>query len=294
MRRPPIGPVAPTAHDMPREFRILSLVHPVFPLAPRPYFLCEDLKVLGVPFYLMERRRGIVIRRDLPPGFKENVDLRRSVSESLIDTLADLHAVDIQTTGIQQIGKPIGFVERQIKGWAGRWERAKTGEVPEMHAIIQWLLERIPKWTAATLVHNDFKLDNVMLDCDQPSKIVAVLDWEMCTVGDPLVDLGLLLCYWPQPGDPEARTESISPVTTLPGWLTRQQLIERYVSRTKTDISLIHFYEAFALFKVAVVVQQIYFRYKQGQTSDARFADFGRRAVGLIQAAWRLAQSAGS
>jgi len=294
MRRPPFGPVPPTAHDMPREFRVLSMVHPVFNLAPRPYLLCEDPSIIGVPFYLMERRQGYVVRRELPPAISQDVDLRRRISEALIDTLAALHAVDIQATGIHALGKPAGFVERQIQGWAGRWEKAKTSEVPELDAIKKWLLERVPAPQAGTLVHNDFKLDNVMLDYNAPARVVAVLDWEMCTVGDPLVDLGLLLCYWPQAGDPVSRRESISPVTTLPGWLTRKELTARYASRTGRDTSSIQFYEAFALFKVAVVIQQIYFRYERGQTHDTRFAEFGARAIGLLQTAWNVAQCAES
>jgi aminoglycoside phosphotransferase (APT) family kinase protein len=293
LRRPPFGPVAPTAHDMSRECRVLSLVNPFFPLAPRPYFMCEDPSVIGAPFYLMERRRGLIIRRDIPPQLGDSLPLRRRVSEAMIDTLAALHDVDIHQSGMDQIGKPAGFVERQIRGWAGRWERAKTSEVPELKSVVQWLLDRIPEPQSPTIVHNDFKLDNVMLDSEDPSRVVAVFDWEMCTVGDPLVDLGLLLCYWPQADDPEPRREAISAVTTQPGWLTRSQLVERYAARTGRDVSFIHFYEAFALFKVAVVVQQIYFRYRQGQTQDARFAEFGRRAVELIQAAWRAAQTTG-
>jgi aminoglycoside phosphotransferase (APT) family kinase protein len=209
----------------------------------------------------------------------------------MIDTLAALHDIDIRATGIAQIGKPDGFVERQIRGWAGRWERAKTSEVPEAEHIVQWLLQRIPEPGSATIVHNDFKLDNVMLDNDDPSRVTAIFDWEMCTVGDPLVDLGILLCYWPQPNDPEARRESISAVTAQPGWFSRNELVERYHARTGRDVSGIRFYEAFAIFKVAVVVQQIYLRYARGQTKDSRFAEFGPRAVELIQIAWQVAQS---
>ncbi|PYV13479.1 MAG: phosphotransferase family protein [Acidobacteria bacterium] len=291
LRRPPFGPVAPTAHDMPREFRVLSLVHPVFPLAPRPYFLCADPSILGAPFYLMERRRGFVIRREVPEQAAWLPDSPRRISETMVDRLADLHAVDIEASGSAAIGKPAGFVERQIRGWAERWERARTSEVPEMAALTRWLLDRIPEPSGAALVHNDFKLDNVMFDPAEPSRAVAILDWEMCTVGDPLVDLGLLLCYWPERGDPEARREWLSPVTTGDGWLGRGQLVERYAARTGRDVSAIGFYEAFALFKVAVVVQQIYFRYERGQTRDARFADFGRRVIGLIEAACRVAES---
>ncbi|HEV8486252.1 MAG TPA: phosphotransferase family protein [Blastocatellia bacterium] len=294
LRRPPFGPVAPTAHDMPREYRLLVAVHPVFPLAPRPYLLCEDPSIVGAPFYLMERRNGLVIRRDLPEEIGGDLDLRRRVGEAMVDTLAALHSVDIYSSGVVGIGKPIGFVTRQVRGWTDRWHRARTAELPEVDIVIRWLNERLPldpdpqSRFPPTLVHNDFKLDNVMLDPDDPSRVVAVLDWEMCTVGDPLVDLGILLCYWPQEGDPEARRESISSVTTEPGWLTRAQVVERYAAKTGREVAGIAFYEIFALFKITVVLQQIYFRYFNGQTHDQRFKDFDRRVAGLARAAIEL------
>jgi aminoglycoside phosphotransferase (APT) family kinase protein len=293
LRRPPFGPVAPTAHDMPREYRLLAAIHPVFPLAPRPYLLCEDEAIIGAPFYLMERRRGIVIRRELPEELSSDLVLRRRISEAMVDTLVQLHSIDIYSTGLERIGKPIGFVTRQVRGWSERWQRAKTSEAPEIDSVIQWLNSRIPpepdpKSNSATVVHNDFKLDNVMLDTADPSRIVAVLDWEMCTVGDPLVDLGILLCYWPQKDDPPARREAISPVTTEAGWMTRAEVVERYAQKTGRDVSNIVFYEVFALFKVAVVLEQIYFRYVRGQTRDERFKDFGQRVRGLARAAYDL------
>jgi aminoglycoside phosphotransferase (APT) family kinase protein len=299
LRRPPVGPVAPTAHDMPREYRLLSAIHPVFNLAPRPYLLCEDLSIIGVPFYLMERRRGIVIRREMPAEFGDSQEVRRRISEALVDTMALLHSVDIYSTGIAGIGKPAGFVTRQVKGWTERWHRSKTSEVREVEEVVNWLAGRIPPepdpaaGRPATLVHNDMKLDNTMLDPSDPSRVVAVLDWEMCTVGDPLIDLGIFLCYWAQKGDPEARRESISPVTTEPGWMTRAEVIERYCEKTGRDVSGIAFYETFALFKVAVVLQQIYFRYVRGQTKDERFKEFDRRVEGLARAALDLAEKSG-
>ena len=295
LRRPPFGPVAPTAHDMPREYRLLVAINPLFPLAPRPYLLCEDLAVIGAPFYLMERRRGLVVRRDIPPEIGDDHALRRRVSEAMVDTLADLHAVDIYSTGLEGLGKPVGFVTRQVRGWADRWERSKTSDVPEITEVINWLKERMPPepdrqaGRPATLVHNDFKLDNTMLDPANPSRVVAVLDWEMCTVGDPLIDVGIFLCYWAMKDDPEARRESISPVTTEPGWMSRQEIIERYGARTGRDLSGIAFYESFALFKVAVVLQQIYFRFLRGQTHDERFRNFDRRVNGLARAALDVA-----
>ena len=296
LRRPPFGPVAPTAHDMPREYRLLAAINPFFPLAPRPLLLCEDVSVIGVPFYLMERRRGLVIRRDVPPEIGDDSSLRRRVSEAMVETLAMLHSVDIYSSGLEKIGKPPGFVTRQVRGWTDRWHRSKTSEVPAFDRVAEWLADRIPPepdpeaGRPATLVHNDFKLDNVMLDPADPSRVVAVLDWEMCTVGDPLVDLGILLCYWASKDDPEARRETISPVTTGPGWMTRSEIIELYAAKTGRDLSDIKYYEVFALFKVAVVIQQIYYRYVQGQTADERFADFGRRVEGLARAAMDLAK----
>jgi len=294
LRRPPFGPVAPTAHDMPREYKLLAAINPVFHLAPRPYVLCEDTSIIGVPFYLMERRRGFVIRREMPAEIEDTLDLRRSISESLVDTLAALHRVDIHSTGLASIGKPVGFVTRQVRGWADRWQRSKTSEVAEIDEIIRWLGERIPPEpddsNPATLVHNDFKLDNVMLDYLDPKRVVAVLDWEMCTVGDPLVDLGILLCYWPEKTDVEARRDSISSVTTEPGWMTRAEIIHRYGEQTGRDVSGIKFYEVFAIFKIAVVIQQIYFRYVRGQTHDERFREFGARVEGLAQAAMEMTE----
>ncbi|MBO0727526.1 MAG: phosphotransferase family protein [Blastocatellia bacterium] len=291
MRRPPFGPVAPTAHDMPREYRLLAAIHPHFNLAPKPYLLCEDTSVIGAPFYIMERRHGVVVRQTIPPEIGEDLELRRKISESLVDTLADLHAVDIQSTGLVNLGKPAGFVRRQVEGWAGRWERSKTTELKEMNETAAWLIERLPPDTGApALVHNDYKLDNVMLDSRDPAKVVAVLDWEMCAVGDPLIDLGLLLCYWPQADDPEVFAGSLRSVTTAPGWMKRAEIVERYAARSGRDLSNISYYYIFATFKLAVVIQQIYYRYHVGQTRDARFAEFDKRVEALAKWARALAR----
>jgi aminoglycoside phosphotransferase (APT) family kinase protein len=299
LRRPPVGPVAPTAHDMPREYRLLAAIHHHFDLAPRPYLLCEDVSIIGVPFYLMERRRGLIVRRDIPPEIGADLNLRRRVSEAMVDTLARLHSVDIYSTGLSAIGKPVGFVSRQLRGWSERWARSKTSELPEIDDVMKWLNERLPPepdpgaGRPATLVHNDFKLDNTMLDQRDPAKVVAVLDWEMCTVGDPLVDLGIFLCYWAEKEDPAARRDSISPVTTEPGWLKRTEVIARYGAATGWDMSGIAFYETFAVFKTAVVLQQIFYRYHRGQTHDERFKDFDKRVAGLAKAAYELAERSG-
>lgn len=294
MRRPPFGPVAPTAHDMPREYRLLAAINRHFKLAPKPYLLCEDLAVIEAPFYLMERRRGIVVRQTVPPEIGDDLSLRHKVSESLVDTLADLHAVDIQTTGLTNIGKPTGFVKRQVEGWASRWERSKTTDLIEMAETSKWLIDRLPPDTPTpTLVHNDYKLDNVMLGPTDPTRIVAILDWEMCTVGDPLIDLGLLLCYWPQADDPELFSDSLRSVTTLPGWMTRAEIVERYAAQSGRDLSNIGYYHTFAVFKLAVVIQQIFYRYHVGQTHDERFATFDKRVEALARMAHSMIQAEG-
>jgi aminoglycoside phosphotransferase (APT) family kinase protein len=300
LRRPPIGPVAPTAHDMPREYKLLTLLHPVFPLAPKPLLLCEDNSIIGAPFYLMERANGLIIRHRVPAEIGEDHILRQRISEAVVDTLVALHDVDIHASGIVQIGKPAGFVERQVRGWSERWQRSKTNELPQMESVIKWLVEHLPSETSseavsATLVHNDYKLDNVMLDRADPARIVAVLDWEMCTVGDPLVDLGLFLCYWTlKDEDEEMPQDSLVSITTAPGWMKRARIIERYASMSGRDLSGLAFYETFAHFKVAIILQQIYFRYVRGQTRDERFKNFDRRVRSLAQAASRLAESSAS
>jgi aminoglycoside phosphotransferase (APT) family kinase protein len=290
LRRPPFGPVPPRAHDMARECRVLAAVHPHFPLAPQPYLLCEDEGVLGSVFYVMERRRGIVIRVDEPEPIKDNVELRRRISGTVIDTLADLHAIDIAAHGLDSLGKPAGFVARQIKGWTDRWHGSKTSDVPDMESLAQWLHDRIPADPPRpTLVHGDYKLDNVMLDADDPSRMAGIFDWEMSAVGDPLVDVGILLCYWVHAvGDHDA----IPSVTTRPGWFTRDEIIARYAERSGTAVHDIVVYEVFAVFKLAVVLQQIYARFVRGQTDDPRFAALGERVAQLARIAKELTSNA--
>ncbi len=282
---------------MPREYKLLSVINPHFPLAPKPILLCEDALIIGVPFYLMERRRGFIVRFKVPSRIGENFALRRRLSEAMVDTLVRLHAVDIQATGIVNIGKPEGFVSRQVRGWADRWQRSKTGELPEMDQVIQWLADRIPPdKDSATIVHNDFKLDNLMLAEDDPSRVVAVLDWEMCTVGDPLVDVGLALAYWTMQGGREGaanQNSSLRAVTSGSGWMTREEIIARYAAMTGRNLSRMAFYETFARFKVAVVIQQIYFRYVQRQTRDQRFRNFDGLVRALAHKALDLAERSG-
>ena len=272
LRRPPLGPVAPKAHDMAREYAILAAVHPHFPEAPQVYQLCEDPSILGAPFFLMERRHGIILRDEVPAS----LDQPRSISAAFVDCLVRLHAIDIADTGLVSLGKPDGFLDRQVSGWSGRWNRAQTQPVPDIEAVIAWLGRHIPPPCTPALVHNDYKLDNVMFA--SPQKVEAVLDWEMTTVGDPLADLGLTLCYW---------ASELTPVTSKPDWYTRDELIERYAERTGRDLTHIRWYEVLGIFKLAVILQQIYYRFHHGQTRDERFRDFDLRVAGLARTAYR-------
>lgn len=281
LRRPPLGPVPPKAHDMAREYRILEAVHPIFSLAPRPFVLCEDASVIGSTFYIMERRRGLVVRYDEPPELADRPDARRRVSQALVDALATLHEVDIKAHGLSALGKPAGFVERQVRGWGERWQGSQTSELPEMDTLAAWLAERLPPDAPRpTLVHGDFKLDNVMLDASDVGRVVAVFDWEMTAVGDPLIDLGILLCYWVHASTVSQR-DSLTSVTHCEGWFTRADILERYGARTGFDLTNITFYEVFAVFKLAVVLQQIFYRYHRGQTDDPRFAELDKRVAWL-------------
>jgi len=287
VRRPPFGPVAPSAHDMAREFRWLSAMNRVFPLAPRPYALCDDTSVIGSVFYAMERRRGRVIRSEEPADVA-NPEARRRISSAMIDTLADLHAIDVEASGLAGLGKPAGFVARQVRGWSDRWVRSQTTTLSEMDMLSQWLRDRLPPDPVKpSVVHGDFKLDNVMLDANDVGRIVAVFDWEMSALGDPLVDLGILLAYWEPTAPPEQR-DALTTVTHRPGYFTRSEIIDRYAAQSGRDLSNIDYYLVFALFKIAVVIQQIYYRYTVGQTSDARFATFDSRVAYLARHAASL------
>jgi aminoglycoside phosphotransferase (APT) family kinase protein len=274
LRRAPLGPVAPKAHDMVREYRVLHAVHPHFPPAPEVYLVCEDPAVIGAAFFLMERRRGIVLRTKVPPGVASHQDYASRISRAFIDCMVQLHSVDVEKHGLTSLGKPEGFVERQVKGWSERWERARTQPSPEMDRVAAWLAVTVPPSGPPTLVHNDFKLDNVMLDSNSPDRIEAVLDWEMTTVGDPQCDLGLTLCYWCSTLVPGTSLEAI---TTGPGWYTRDEFVARYAEKTGRDLSALPWHETFGVFKLAVILQQIYYRFWRGQTTDERFRNFDQR-----------------
>jgi aminoglycoside phosphotransferase (APT) family kinase protein len=280
LRRPPIGPVAPGAHDMGREFRVLSVLYQAFPLAPRAFVYCDDLSIIGAPFFVMERRRGTVVRRSIPPEFGGGNDpaINRRISEVLIDTLADLHDVDARAVGLADLGKPDGFMQRQIDGWTARYQRAKTKEVPLVDKLTQWLRDQQPASPPPTLLHNDYRLDNIMLDSADPSRVVAVFDWDMCTLGDPLADLGTLLSLWMEAGEGMGGGSQGGMPSHVPGFLTRREAVERYGKRRRVDVSHVPYYYVFGIFKIAVVLQQIYHRFHLGQTTDERFRGFEQMA----------------
>ncbi|TMB27679.1 MAG: phosphotransferase family protein [Deltaproteobacteria bacterium] len=275
LRRAPFGVKVKTAHDMRREFTILSALQGAYEKAPRPIGFCDDETIIGARFYLMERRRGVVLRGAGEPAAFEP-DLLRALSTALVENLADLHAVDVTTPALAAIGHPNGYVARQVEGWTARYANARTDEIEDIESVARWVNTNLPGESGAAVVHNDYKYDNVMLDPANLARIVAVLDWEMATVGDPLLDLGTLLGYWSDPDDPpEMRARPYGP-TFLPGSLSRKGVVEAYARKTGRESFSPLFYYVFALFKIAVIVQQIYKRYVEGSTSDPRFRALGQ------------------
>ena len=285
LRRPPLGPVAAKAHDMTREYKVLHAVHPHFPEAPEVYLVCDDPAILGAPFFLMERRSGLVIRHEPPAEIAAVAEHPRLVSEAFIDCLVRLHAIDVAQPDLAALGRPQGFLERQVKGWSERWARARTHDLPAMERVVKWLGDKLPPSPPATLVHNDYKLDNVMLH-PAADRVTAVLDWEMTTLGDPLADLGLTLCYWSWAG--QIASTVIPVVTTQPGWYTRDEFLHRYATRTGRDLTHIGYHEVLGIFKLAVILQQIYYRFHVGQTHDERFRHFDQQVAGLVHLAAQL------
>ena len=272
LRRPPFGSKVKTAHDMGREFRVLSKLAAVWPKAPRPLANCDDAGVIGAPFYAMERLRGAILRgTGRPAGLEATPAEVRANNEALVDTLVELHAVDYAAAGLGDLGKPSGYVRRQVEGWTKRYADAKTDDIPAVEQIAAWLAARIPAERGAVLLHNDFKHDNVVVDAGDLARVVGVLDWEMSTLGDPLMDLGTMLGYWVEEGDSDELKMIAFGPTMMQGSLTRREIAERYAARSGRDVSDLLFYSCFALFKTAAVAQQIYARFKAGLTHDERF-----------------------
>jgi aminoglycoside phosphotransferase (APT) family kinase protein len=286
LRRPPFGNTVRTAHDMRREFDVLSKLSPVYRPAPKPLLFCDDVSVLGSEFYLMERRRGLVIRGtvkedDLRERVDSSIDLQRSIVRSFIQNLAHLHSLNYKHAGLADLGKPEGYCRRQVEGWTKRYFAAKTHEHSELEAAFEWLNANIPAEFGASLVHNDYKFDNVMLDPDDLTKITAVLDWEMVTVGDPLMDLGTTLGYWMSPDAGEDMLTTPFNPRVLMERASREELADMYAEASGRDLPDILFYYVFGTFKIAVIAQQIYARFARGSTSDARFANFDQFVCAL-------------
>ena len=288
LRRAPLGPVAPKAHDMAREARILEAVSPYFPQAPKPYLVCEDPSIVGAVFFLMERRRGIILRHGIPDEITAQPDYTHRISEAFMSCFAALHAIDVEKNGLLVLGKPEGFVERQVKGWSERWVRAKTETMPEADEVMAWLAARIPPSGPPTLVHNDYKLDNVMFPLESIDRVEAVLDWEMTAVGDPMIDVGLTLCYWTHATNKRVSGGGVPAFTNGPGWYTKDEFIEAYTRKTGRSVETLGYHEVLGVFKLAVILQQIYYRFWKGQTIDERFRHFDQRVRVLIEIAHGL------
>mgnify|MGYP001796296937 CR=1 FL=1 len=269
LRKPPIGANIKSAHDMGREFKVLSLLKPHFSFVPTPVAYEETGEVLGAPFYLMERVNGIILRNKAPRGLELTSDLMSAISKNAVKQLADLHKIDLNSSGLADFGKPEGYVERQVTGWAQRYQKAKTDEIREIEDSFDWLVNNLPGENPPAFIHNDFKYDNIVLDPNNPKSIIAILDWEMATVGDPLMDLGTTLAYWAEAKDSDA----LKPfnLTWLPGNLTREEVVKEYFAQTGQPEQNMVFYYVFGALKVGVICQQIYARYSQGITKDPRF-----------------------
>lgn len=271
LRRPPFGANIKSAHDMEREFTVLTKLHEAgFTKVPDAVHLCVDESVIGAKFYIMNRVKGIILRNRLPKDLTVSKESFHALSGATIDQLVRLHQIDIHTSGLNSLGKPEGYVQRQVDGWKKRYVNAQTDDIASMNEVAAWMEINIPTRSKTSFIHNDFKYDNLVLNPNNLTDIIAILDWEMATVGDPLMDLGTTLAYWAEANDPEA----LRPfnLTWMPGNFTRHEVVNYYQQQSGMPVDNIVFYYAFGAFKVAVICQQIYYRYKQGLTKDPRFA----------------------
>jgi len=276
LRRPPFGHKAKGAHDMLREARVMTALKPVYPVVPAVLATCDDPAVMGCDFYVMERIAGIIPRQDLPAGLGFGEAETRKLCVNVIDKLVELHAIDPRAAGLSELGKGEGYVQRQVEGWSRRFRDARTDDVSDFEAVMDWLAANRPAREAAIrVIHGDFRFDNVVLDAADPLRVIGVLDWEMATLGDPLMDLGNSLAYWVQADDDEYFRATRRQPTNAPGMLTRDEVVARYAARTGLPVANFGFYLIFGLFRVAVIVQQIWRRYRDGATKDPQFAAFG-------------------
>ncbi|NND60620.1 MAG: phosphotransferase family protein [Gammaproteobacteria bacterium] len=274
LRRAPAGTKARGAHDMAREYRIQHAIRPVFPLVPEMIALSDDHKILDSDFYVMEKLQGLIPRKRMPPQVRLEPEQYRSLCHSLLDTLLALHGIDYAAEGLDTLATGAGYTERQITGWTRRYRDARTWNVPRARRVMNWLERHLPDSETLSLVHNDFRFDNIVLDRADPTKIVGVLDWEMATIGNPLMDLGNSLAYWVQSDDDRLRRATRRQPTHLPGMLTREQVIDYYRDHSPIDFDNFAFYEVYGLFRLAAIVQQIYYRFYHGQTDNPAFRHF--------------------
>jgi aminoglycoside phosphotransferase (APT) family kinase protein len=294
LRRPPLGELAPGAHDMRREFKVLSRLWRCFDRAPRAYLFCDDPRVLGADFFVMERRRGEVVRGSLPDSMRRHRDVGRRIAFALVEAMEDLHAVDPQACDLGDLGKPDGFVERQVTGWAKRWRLARFDDSPrEVEEIEARLVRGMPRLSRASVVHNDLKLDNCQFDPGDPDRVASIFDWDMTTLGDPLVDLGTLLNYWPDPADPDFARRANHPGLVTMGLPSRAEITARYAALTGADVAVARWWEAFAIWKTVVVVQQLHRRWVRGESTDPRMARIADRIPSLIAAVRIVLDDAG-
>jgi aminoglycoside phosphotransferase (APT) family kinase protein len=273
LRRPPFGKKAKTAHDMLREYRILKALKPVFPYCPEAMVYSEDADVMGCPFYVMERIKGVIFRKDIPPELGLDDKKNAKLCERMVEVLCELHALDYKKIGLQDFAKPEGYIRRQVEGWSGRYRDARTEDAPDFESVMEWLDKNQPPDTdKPTIIHNDYKFDNLVLDPANPMRIIGVLDWEMATIGDPLMDLGSSLAYWIDRTDSDQRQMMRLMPTNAEGMMTRSEIVRAYEEKSGRKIESFDFYLCFGLFRLAVIAQQIYYRFFHGQTKDKRFA----------------------
>jgi aminoglycoside phosphotransferase (APT) family kinase protein len=274
---------------MGREYKVLSALCDHWPYAPRPLDFCEEEAVIGAPFYLMEHRQGVILRKDLPAGVLETPRKLRAVYERFAEVLVELHNLDYAAIGLGGLGKPRGYVERQVRGWCKRFRAARTPDLPDCEAVMAWLVEKMPPDSPRPgIIHNDYKFDNIVLDRRDPRRIIAVLDWEMATLGDPLMDLGSTLGYWVDATDPPERHLMRTMPTHLEGAFSRREFVEVYARRSGLRMDNFDFYYCFGLFRLIVIIQQIYYRFYHGQTQHERFKQFARGVPVLENAAKTL------
>jgi aminoglycoside phosphotransferase (APT) family kinase protein len=289
LRRPPMGQLAPGAHDMKREFKVLSRLWRRFDRAPRAYLFCDDGAVLGADFFVMERRRGEVVRTEIPEAMRGHGEVGRRIAWALVDAMAELHALDPRDCDLGDLGKPDGFVARQVAGWARRWALSRFDDSPpamdDLHARLS---SALPAPSRVSIVHNDLKLDNCQFRPDDPDRVASIFDWDMATLGDPLIDLGTLLNYWPDPADPPDASRASHPGLTTMGLPARAEIVARYAARTGVDVAAVRWWEAFALWKTVVVVQQLHRRWVRGESTDPRMAHVADRIPSLVEAARRV------